>query len=95
MRSNTINRFTGNQAYWPLPLRSSQKSAQASWKVQLRNLFRSFVAQLTDASELRVWKSHDGAGDTLWNAYDSVSNRVIRNASETELRVWLETRYQF
>ncbi|EDX87011.1 hypothetical protein S7335_4718 [Synechococcus sp. PCC 7335] len=43
----------------------------------------------------RVWVTRDAAGQTLWNAYDSASGRTIHQVSETELRVWLESRYQF
>lgn len=108
MRATTY-RFSGNQAYWPLPQFSfrqsslQQSSAQSAAKTgltaQLSNLVSNLVStlfmQMTSTSEPRVWESKDAAGHTLWNAYDSVSDRIIHNASETEMRIWLETRHQF
>ncbi|MEO1396432.1 MAG: hypothetical protein AAFV90_26360 [Cyanobacteria bacterium J06634_5] len=113
MRATTY-RFSGNQAYWPLPqfsLRQSslqqsslqQSSAHSATKPNLTgqlsnlvsNLLSTLFVQMTSTSEPRVWESKDAAGHTLWNAYDSVSDTIIRNASETEMRIWLETRHQF
>ena len=95
MSTNTACRFSNNQAYWPLtrsyPSQSHQKSLL---KNRLNHVFQSLFAQMTNSSEPRVWKSKDKTGHTLWNAYDGAFDRVIRNASETELREWLEHRYQ-
>ena len=99
MKSATIFRFSSNQAYWPLPQLSARQSPshqthKYSLKALLSNLASAFVAQLTTSNEPRVWQSHIAAGHILWNAYDSVSDRIIRNASETEVRAWLEARHQ-
>jgi len=95
MRTTTAQSFSGNQAYWPRPQFSARKLAQPSLKVQLGNFFHTLVVQLTTSTEPRVWQSQDSTGHVLWNAYDAATDRVIRNASEIEVRVWLETRYQF
>ena len=100
MSANTTYRFSNNQAYWPLTRwsltrpHSSQSGQSNLFRNKLAALFQSLVAQMTDSSEPRVWQSQDTAGRTLWNAYDGTFNRIIRNASETELRDWLEHRYQ-
>ncbi len=94
MRSTTAQYFSGNQAYWPIPQASSRQSVQPRLKARLNNLFHTLVAQLTNSGEPRVWRSQDATGRPLWNAYDAATDRIIRNASETEVRAWLEARYQ-
>lgn len=99
MKSTATYRASGNQAYWPLsqfsPSESSARAAKPKLKVRLQNLLNRFVDQLTAYDEPRIWQSHDATGNTLWNAYDSRSNRLLRDASENDLRIWLETRYRF
>ena len=95
MSTSTAYRFSNNQAYWPLCRYYPSQSRRSNLlKNKLSHLFQSLVAQMTNASEPRVWKSQDTTGRTLWNAYDETFDRIIRNASETELREWLEHRYQ-
>ena len=94
MSTSTAYRFSNNQAYWPLTRSYPSQSRQSNLlKNKLSNLLQSLVAQMTNTSEPRVWKSQDTTGRTQWNAYDGTFNRVIHNASETELREWLEHRY--
>ncbi|MGD1863805.1 MAG: hypothetical protein ACFB0D_04545 [Phormidesmis sp.] len=100
MKPTTAYRFSTNQAYWPMPQVSSPQASldqgsKTSLRTRLSSLLRSLVAPLTVSAEPRVWTSKNTAGHTLWNAYDALSDRVIRNASETELRIWLETRHYF
>ena len=99
MRSKTTYAFAGNQAYWPLAQGSGRKSSDTSsassgLSAKLSNLVNSLFVQMTAASEPRIWKRQDADGCTLWNAYDSASDRLVRDVSENELRVWLETRYR-
>ena len=82
-------------AYWPLHLNRTSKAGQRSLKTQLQNLAQTLVDQLGGFSEPHVWSTQDINGQTVWNAQDNASNRVIRNVSETELRIWLEARYTF
>jgi len=96
MKSTTAYRFVENQAYWPLPqLSLQQSSSYQSIKPSLSKYLQHLLCALTSVTEPRVWESQDAAGRRLWNAYDSASDKVIRNASETEVRAWLEARYQF
>ncbi|WP_050765758.1 hypothetical protein [Synechococcus sp. PCC 7335] len=96
MKTAAAPAFQLNQAYWPLR-RTSYTSNQGQsnlWR-QLKNLFSTLLAQMEGTAGPRVWVTRDAAGQTLWNAYDSASGRTIHQVSETELRVWLESRYQF
>ncbi|PZO13447.1 MAG: hypothetical protein DCF25_16130 [Leptolyngbya foveolarum] len=89
------NRLASRSAYWPVRSNRSSKKPQQSLRTQLKNLAQTFVCQLGGSSEPRVWSTQDANGQTVWNAQDSASNRIIRHVSETELRIWLEERYTF
>ena len=102
MKTQASRTLTLNQAYWPLRsashvLGQSKRASkgQSTPKRWLKNFFSMLLAQMEETADPQVWATHDAAGHTLWNAYDSASGRIIRKASETELRVWLENRYQF
>lgn len=90
-----------NQAYWPLGSSnfskkgSAQTAEQKSLRTQLGNLFSKIATQLTTSSNPFIWKTHDAAGQTVWNAKDERLGRVIFGVSESEMRVWLEERYRF
>ncbi|PZO49269.1 MAG: hypothetical protein DCF15_17110 [Phormidesmis priestleyi] len=58
-------------------------------------MLRSLVAQLSASNDPHVWETQDADGQMVWNAHDRASGRTIRHASETELRIWLESRYAF
>lgn len=45
------------------------------------------------SDEPRIWKTTDRDGNTVWRAYDPVSDRAIRLDSEDEIRAWIERRY--
>lgn len=101
MKPTLAYNFSGNQAYWPLRSGGSQRKASyettepKSFRTRLNNLFSLIVSQLTASSDPLIWSTQDAAGQTLWNAKDQTSGKVIRGASETEIRVWLEERYRF
>ena len=105
MKTYTAHAFQLNQAYWPLrhaSQASDQRASQASdhkgqsnLKHWLKNLFKTLLYQMEGSAGPQVWSTRDEAGRTLWNAYDGVSGRTIHQASETEMRVWLESRYRF
>ncbi len=90
-----------NQVYWPLRSGGSQRTAsyqtadQNRLLTQLSNLFSMLVSKLTASSDPFIWSTQDASGQTVWNAKDETSGKVIRGASETEMRVWLEERYRF
>ena len=94
----SLNNQVSNQAYWPLRGGSSSNSPKASHRLGLRwlnNLFSVLVSQLVSSSDPLVWRTEDASGEAVWNAKDTASGKVIRGASEAELRVWLEERYRF
>ncbi|MBE9061051.1 hypothetical protein [cf. Phormidesmis sp. LEGE 11477] len=98
MKTYTAPAFQLNQAYWPLrrsAIASNQSKGQSDLKRWLKNLFRTLLSQMAGTAEPQVWSTQDTAGQVLWNAYDGASGKIIRNASETEMRIWLENRYQF
>jgi len=94
MKSNAIYHTSGNQ-YWPLGIRLENPSQLSSWKARFGKLIKALLTQLTSSSEPFVWQSPNDASQNLWNAHDRVSGKVIRHASEAEIRVWLEERYSF
>ena len=86
----------GNQAYWPLPSGGSKAdSFKETVQIKLNSFLRSLVAQLSASNDPHVWETQDADGQMVWNAHDRASGRTIRHASETELRIWLESRYAF
>ncbi|MEM8502979.1 MAG: hypothetical protein AAF716_07480 [Cyanobacteria bacterium P01_D01_bin.1] len=92
--------LSNNQAYWPLrsssPLSASpQRSWQKGLSHRINNLLRMLLSQMSGGNGPFVWQTHNADGQAVWNAEDRVSGKSIHNVTESELRVWLETRYQF
>lgn len=52
-----------------------------------------FVDKMTRDPELRVWKKADRDGTFHWYAYDPATHRTFESGSETDLRIWIEDRY--
>ncbi|MEM8505300.1 MAG: hypothetical protein AAF716_19370 [Cyanobacteria bacterium P01_D01_bin.1] len=89
---------TSNQAYWPFASSSLQSSlSNTLYKAvqQIGRLSANVLSLLSVSSDPHVWATCNAAGKTVWNAEDPISGKVILGVSETELRVWLEERYQF
>ncbi|MEL6604172.1 MAG: hypothetical protein AAFP20_13205 [Cyanobacteria bacterium J06614_10] len=86
---------TINQAYWPKRLSNPDRDPQKSLATKLKNLSRTLLSQLSGSSDPQVWQSKTRDGQVVWNAQDSLTGRVIHDASETEIRIWLENRYRF
>lgn len=57
-----------------------------------QGLYR-LITSLTAEDQIKIWTASDRLGHTYWNAYDPISDRFLSHASETELRLWLEQRY--
>ncbi|MGD1899876.1 MAG: hypothetical protein ACFB16_23375 [Phormidesmis sp.] len=106
MKSTSAFAPIRNQAYWPLPrlTRSASTKRPSANQLasssdspdllaQLSRALQPLVSVLVGSSEPRVWHHKNAAGQTLWSAHDGASGRAISNVSETELRVWLESRY--
>lgn len=75
-----------NTSYWPI---QTSKNAP-SLATKLTDFWQSLLAHLEATSEPRVWKASDASGQTLWNAYDPITQMAINQASADELRTWLE-----
>lgn len=101
MKSNTYG-TAFNQAYWPLSGRNPGRDPgrdrphnHRSLRVRFGDLWNRFKAHLNTASEPRVWETQTAAGCPVWNAYDPISGRILRSATPSEVRIWLEERYYF
>ena len=75
-----------NTSYWPIHTSNSSPSLAA----KLGSLWQGMIARLDATTQPRVWKASDASGNTLWNAYDPISQLTIDHASSDELRTWLE-----
>lgn len=60
---------------------------------RIRKAFYWLITGLTAEDKLRVWSCSDRAGNTCWNAYDPISDCRLEQATELELKLWLERRY--
>jgi hypothetical protein len=88
MKSNLV--YSTNQAYWPVRAGRSRPALSA----RLSDLWQGVLSHLSiSTAEPRTWTSLTADGQTLWNAYDPVSGKTIRHASDSEVRTWLEERY--
>ena len=68
-------------------------SALSSLSATFTYLGKAFLEGLTAEPELRVWHETDRQGNTWWYAYDPLTRRSTRQASEDDLRIWIEQRY--
>jgi hypothetical protein len=59
----------------------------------IRKAFYWLITGLSAADDIQVWTCSDRLGNIYWNAYDPIYDRFLSRASETELRLWLEQRY--
>lgn len=73
---------------------SRQSSAPSSLRQTLQSLGTGLLYWLVNGSEIRVRRSTLPNGETRWNAYDPQGNRRIRQATDAELRTWIEQRYR-
>lgn len=87
------NTLANNQAYWPQRSSNSQNNSSKGLSARLCNLLQVLVAQLSGSSEPYVWEGKASNGQRVWNALDRSTGKIIRNASETEMRIWLERRF--
>ncbi|MBW4578815.1 MAG: hypothetical protein KME42_04470 [Tildeniella nuda ZEHNDER 1965/U140] len=69
---------------------TNAKKTLLSW---LENASQSFMQRLITDAEPRVWHTCDAEGKLWWHAHDSVTGRSLYNASEAEIRIWLEQRH--
>lgn len=74
-----------NSSYWPI-----SNGNPTGLVAQLGTFWQNLLAHLEATTEPRVWKVSDASGQTLWNAYDPITQMAIDHASADELRTWLE-----
>ena len=75
-----------NTSYWPIQHSGNTPGLAA----KLSAFWQNILTHLDATTEPRVWKTSDASGQTLWNAYDPITQMAIDHASADELRVWLE-----
>ena len=84
------------QAYERLervPARRPSGQAWGQWAIAF--LSRLFQSESPSANpEIRLRRSRDAEGKTVWSGYDPAGNRRIGNVSEERLRMWIEQRYR-
>ena len=90
---SSTNRQSDRNAYWPFNASGTSQLLHRTIKSHINGLMKVLVRQHTGSSEPHVWSSTDANGETVWNAIDMASDRTLRNATETEMRIWLEERY--
>ncbi|MEB3882578.1 hypothetical protein [Lyngbya sp. CCY1209] len=52
-----------------------------------------FVARMTAGTEPKIWSSVSASGKVEWNVYDPFDGRSASGLTETQVRSWLEERY--
>jgi hypothetical protein len=68
------------------------KSRRAAIAPTLKALGGRLVRFLTAENDLRLWQ-RTRQGQTVWFAYDPLTNQKHQFLSEPDLRSWLENRY--
>lgn len=67
-----------------------------SFRQALSDVVQGALRFMTNANdEPHIWMSRDNHGVTHWNAYDPLTNRRLSAATENEVLVWLEERYNY
>lgn len=60
---------------------------------ELNQLFQRLTKVILGSNELQIWETCDDSGNSLWHAYDPVTERYTSVNSEAEIRAWIEQRY--
>ncbi|WOB43691.1 hypothetical protein HNI00_11400 [Thermoleptolyngbya oregonensis NK1-22] len=63
------------------------------WDGLLDHLLSPLLSYAGDPGEPRVWFERDRNGESWWCAHDPVTGDRVRCHTGTELRAWLESRY--
>ncbi len=72
----------------------SQPSTLPHLRQSLKTLATGLLHWLVNGSEIRVRCCPLPNGEMRWNAYDPQDSRRIHQATEAELRAWIEQRYR-
>lgn len=65
----------------------------SSAMIKVQKMGHSLLRTLTTEPELRIWTKTDRLGNIFWYAYDPFTGKSTVQASEDEMRVWIEQRY--
>ncbi len=88
MSLNTILSKAPNTSF----LNSSHDSILAKWARNIGSLVTPVLQSLMGDEGPRI-QPRLAHNRVVFDAYDPVNNRYMQNASEEELRIWLENRY--
>mgnify|MGYP006278371051 CR=1 FL=1 len=70
--------------------------SEKSFKELLTDLWQGVVAAITKTGdEPRIWLTHTADNKPHWNVYDPATGRRLYGATENEVMVWLEQRYNY
>lgn len=78
------------QIYNHKPEPQQNRPSRTSW---LNKMWRSLVTALSNNIEMRVWKTVDKTGRSLWKLYDPITGETFDFNSENEVRTWIEESY--
>ncbi len=68
--------------------------SQNSFRDLLTKVWNGLLNFITNpGNEPRIWISHTATGEPRWNAYDPTTGARLYTATENEVMVWLEKRY--
>lgn len=93
MKSTLTYPVLNNQAYWPVNFERVSKSVQRSLSLG-QKVLRFFSSLMVTSPSISIWKHVDSTGRETWSAYDRDFDRSTSRLSETEMRAWIEARYQ-
>ncbi|WP_448603020.1 hypothetical protein [Thermoleptolyngbya sp.] len=68
-------------------------SRKSRWKQLWDGLLSHLLSYAGDPGEPRVWFERNRTGESWWCAYDPLTGDRVRCHTGTELRAWLESRY--
>ncbi|PSB35663.1 hypothetical protein [Stenomitos frigidus] len=72
---------------------ASNDDAKETVLAWLEQASQAFMQRLIADAEPRVWYSCDAEGRLWWHAHDPVTGRSLSNATEAEMRSWIEQRH--
>ena len=64
-----------------------------SWGQKLLQLRQIWLSTITHRNQVRIWQLSPGTGNSNWNVYDPLTNKIYGFDTEAEVRIWLEQRY--
>lgn len=94
MKTTFFDSFHSGWHHRPSADSSPAKATPACVWQRLNNAWQQFLSLITNANdEPHIWMSCDIHGRAHWNAYDPLTGKRLYAATENEVLVWLEDRY--